>query len=124
MRVVLDHLNTHKPAALYETFAPADARRLLKTLAVHYTPQHGSWLTMAEMALRLWHRHCLDRRLPDETRLTGEIAASENARNAAHATIAWRFTATKAREKLHRLYPSNAKWRSTRDNPLSLRGTP
>jgi DDE superfamily endonuclease len=53
MRVVLDHLNTHKPAALYETFAPADARRLLKTLAVHYTPQHGSWLTMAEMALRL-----------------------------------------------------------------------
>jgi len=81
----------------------------LKKLAFHYTPKHGSWLNMAEMELSILQRQCLDRRIPNETILTREIAVYENARNAAQVTIAWRFTTTKAREKLHRLYPSNSK---------------
>jgi hypothetical protein len=109
IRVVLDNLNTHKPASLYETFAPAEARRIVKKLEFHYTPKHGSWLNMAEIEWSILQRQCLDRRIPDATILTRELAAYEDARNAAHATIAWRFTTTKAREKLHRLYPSNAK---------------
>jgi hypothetical protein len=109
IRVGLDNLNTHKPASLYETFAPAEARRILKKLEWHYTPQHGSGLNMAEIELSIFQRQCLDRRIPDATVLTREIAAYEDARNAAHATIAWRFTPTKARETLHRLYPSNTK---------------
>src|SRR5215467_7550165 len=109
IRVMLDNLNMHQPASLYETFEPAEARRMLKKLALHYTSKHGSWLNMAEMELSILQRQCLDRRIPDATILTREIAAYENARNAAHATIVWRFTTTKAREKLHRLYPSNSK---------------
>ena len=109
IRVVLDNLNTHKPASLYETFEPAEARRILKKLEFHYTPKHGSWLNMAEIEFSILQRQCLDRRIPDATILTREIAVYEDARNAAHATIAWRFTTTKARAKLHRLYPSNSK---------------
>jgi DDE superfamily endonuclease len=109
IRVVLDNLNTHKPASLYETFEPAEARRILKKLEFHYTPKHGSWLNMAEIEFSILQRQCLDRRIPDEAMLTREVAAYEDARNAAHATIAWRFTPTKAREKLHRLYPSHSK---------------
>lgn len=108
-RVVLDNLNPHNPASRYETFAPAEARRILKQLEFHYTPKHGSWLNMAEIELSILQRQCLDRRIPDDTILTRASSAYEDARNAAHATIAWRFTTTKAREKLHRLYPSNAK---------------
>jgi DDE superfamily endonuclease len=109
IRVVLDNLNTHKPASLYEAFAPAEARRILKKLEFHYTPKHGSWLNMAEIELSILQRQCLERRIPEETILTREIAAYEDARNAAQATITWRFTTTGAREKLHRLYPSNSK---------------
>jgi transposase len=108
IRVVLDNLNTHKPASLYEAFAPAEARRILKKLEFHYTPKHGSWLNMAEIALSILQRQCLARRIPDAVTLTREIIAYEDARNAAHATITWRFTTTAAREKLHRLYPSNS----------------
>lgn len=109
MRVVLDNLNTHKPASLYEAFAPAEARRLLKKLAFHDTPKHGSWLHRAEIELSILQGQCLDRRIPNEAMLTREIAAYEETRNAAQATIVWRFTTTKARKKLHRLYPSNSK---------------
>ena len=109
IRLVLDNLNTHKPAALYEAFAPAEARRILKKLEWHYTPKHGSWLNMAEIELSLLQRQCLDRRIPDEATLSREITAYADTRNAAQATITWRFTTTKAREKLHRLYPSNVK---------------
>jgi hypothetical protein len=109
IRVVLDNLNTHKPASLYEAFEPAEARRLLKKLELHYTPKHGSWLNMAEIELSILQRPCLDRRIPDNAMLTREIIAYEDTRNAAHARIVWRFTTTKAREKLHRLYPSNSK---------------
>jgi hypothetical protein len=109
IRVVMDNLNTHKPASLYETFAPAEARRLLKKLKFHDTPKHGSWLNMAEIELSILSRQCLDRRIPDDATLRREITTYEDTRNAAKATITWRFTTTDAREKLHRLYPSTSK---------------
>jgi hypothetical protein len=109
IRVVMDNLNTHKPASLYETFAPAEARRLLKKLKFHYTPKHGSWLNMAEIELSILSRQCLDRRIPDDATLRREITTYEDTRNAAKTTITWRFTTTDAREKLHRLYPSTSK---------------
>ena len=109
MRVVLDNLNPHKPAAFSEAFAPAEARRIVKKLALHDTPKHRSWLHMAEIELSLLQRQCLARRIPDKATLTRETTAYEDARNAAHATITWRFTTTAAQEKLHRLYPSNSK---------------
>ena len=106
MRVVLDHLNTQKIASLYEAFEPAEARRIARKLELHYTPQHGSWLTMAEIALRVLQQQCLDRRLPDADTLKRDIAAWEHQRNAEQATIDWRFSVTDARKKLERLYPS------------------
>jgi transposase len=107
IRVVLDNLSTHKPEALYETFAPAEARRLLRLLEFHYTPKHGSWLNMAELELSILARQCLAQRVPDIATLHTLLAAYEARRNTAKATITWQFTAEKARVKLHRLYPSN-----------------
>ncbi len=106
IRVVMDNLNTHKAASLYETFAPAEARRILKQLEFHFTPKHGSWLNMAEIELSVLTRQCLARRIPDEETLKCEVAAYEESRNQANATINWRFTSQDARVKLHRLYPS------------------
>ena len=106
VRVVLDNLNTHKPASLYETFPPAEARRILKKLEFHYTPKHASWLNMAEIELSVLSRQCLNRRIEDERTLTQELAAYEQRRNHARATINWRFTSQEARVKLQRLYPS------------------
>jgi hypothetical protein len=106
VRVVMDNLNTHKAASLYETFAPAEARRVLKKLAFHYTPKHGSGLNMAEIALSILTRQCLDRRIPDEDTLQREVQAYEKSRNDARATIDWQFTSRDARMKLHHLYPS------------------
>jgi hypothetical protein len=106
IRVVLDQLNTHGPAALYEAFAPAEARRLVEKLACHHTPKHGSWLNMAEIELSILQRQCLDRHLPDAVPLILEVAAWEAQRNQERATIDWRFSITDAREKLKRLYPS------------------
>jgi transposase len=108
IRVVLDNLNTHKPAALSETFAPAEAHRLRQKVEFHYTPKHGSWLNMAEIELRVLARHCLHRRIATEATLKRELATVEAARNAARATIHWQFTTTQARVKLHRLYPSTS----------------
>jgi hypothetical protein len=107
VRVVLDNLNTHRAASLYEAFAPAEARRIVKKLEFHYTPKHGSWLNMAEIELSVLQRQCLDRRIADETTLAHEIAAWEKERNEKQATIDWRFSVTDAREKLKRLYPSH-----------------
>jgi DDE superfamily endonuclease len=104
--VVLDNLNTHKIASLYEAFAPAVARRIARKLELHYTPKHGSWLNMAEIELSVLQQQCLDRRIPDEATLTREIAAWENQRNTEQAIIDWRFSVTDARKKLKRLYPS------------------
>jgi hypothetical protein len=104
--LVLDNLNTHVPAALYEAFPPAEARRIVERLELHYTPVHGSWLNMAEIELSVLARQCLDRRIPDADTLTHELAAWQTARNAATAPIAWRFTTADARIKLTHLYPS------------------
>jgi DDE superfamily endonuclease len=104
--LVLDQLNTHTPAALYEAFPPAEAKRLADKLEIHYTPAHGSWLNMAEIELSVLQRQCLDRRLGNRATMEGELAAWVAARNAAAMTIDWQFTTADARIKLQRLYPS------------------
>lgn len=106
IRVVLDQLHTHRPAALYETFPAAEARRSRKKLEFPYTPTPGSWLNMAAIALSVLQRQCLDRRLPDVPALTQEVQAYEHRRNTQRATIDWPFTTQEARTKWHRLYPS------------------
>ncbi len=106
IRVVLDNLNTHTRAALYEAFAPAEARRLLRKLEFHYTPVHGSWLTMAEFEFSMLARQCLNRRIGDRDTLVTEVTAWQAARNEQRASIHWQFTVDDARRKLHRLYPS------------------
>jgi len=108
VRVVMDNLNTHKAASLYEKFAPEEARRILRKLEFHYTPKHGSWLNMAEIELSVFSRQCLDRRIGDEQTLKREVKKLEEARNAACAKIEWRFTTEDARRKLQRLYPSTS----------------
>jgi hypothetical protein len=107
IRVVLDNLSTHKPEALYETFPPEEARRIVRKLEFHYTPTHGSWLNMAELELSVLARQCLAQRVPDVPTLRTLLAAYETRRNKEKATITWQFTNEKARVKLHRLYPSN-----------------
>ena len=104
--VVLDNLNTHVGGALYETFPPEEAHRLLARLELHYTPKHGSWLNMAEIEFSVLGRQCLNRRIPDSTILMREVAAWETERNHRQTTISWRFTTADARIKLKRLYPS------------------
>jgi len=103
--LVNDNLNTHGPVALYETFEPAEAKRILDRLEFHYTPKHGSWLNMVEIEIGVLCQQCLDDRIPDEDTLHHEIAAWEAQRNAQHATVNWQFTTIDARNKLKRLYP-------------------
>jgi DDE superfamily endonuclease len=103
--LVLDNLSTHTPAALYETFEPGEARRLVERLEIHYTPKHGSWMNMAELELSVLARQCLDRRIPDMGMLRREAAAWEESRNAAAVSVDWQFTTADARVKLKRLYP-------------------
>jgi hypothetical protein len=109
IRIVMDNLNTHKWASLYEVFEPAEARRILRKLEFHYTPKHASWLNMAEIELSVLMRQCLDRRIPDEETLRREVKAYEDRRNETRAAIDWQFTCKDARIKLHRLYPSISK---------------
>jgi len=104
--LVLDQLNTHTPASLYDAFPPAEAKRLADKLEIHHTPAHGSWLNMAEIELSALQRQCLDRRLGDRATMEREVAAWVAARNAAEASIDWQFTTADARIKLKRLYPS------------------
>jgi len=106
IRVVLDNLNTHTGAALYQRFAPAEARRILRKLEFHYTPKHGSWLNQVEIEWSVLTRQCLDRRIGEIAALRREIGAWEGKRNAAKATVQWRFGVDEARVKLARLYPS------------------
>ncbi len=105
--LVLDNLNIHSPASLYEAFPPAEAKRLADRLEIHYTPKHGSWLNMAEIELGILQRQCLDRRLGDRATLTSEVAAWVATRNARVRRIDWRFTTADARIKLKRLYPAH-----------------
>lgn len=103
--LVMDQLNTHSTVSLYETFAPAEARRLAQKLEIHHTPRHGSWLNMAEIELSALSRQCLDRRIADKATLERETAAWQARRNAAGTKINWRLTTPDARIKLKRLYP-------------------
>lgn len=106
IRLVMDNLNTHMPSSLYETFQPAEAKRILNKLEIHYTPKHGSWLNMAEIELSVLSRQCLDRRIPDALTLTKEVNAWQKDRNNKGTTMNWRFTTADARIKLKKLYPS------------------
>lgn len=103
--LVVDNLNTHHPGALYEHFAPAEARRLAAKLEWHYTPEHGSWLNIAECELSVLARQCLKRRIPDADTLRTEVDAWVQRRNQAQVTVDWQFTTDDARIKLKRLYP-------------------
>jgi hypothetical protein len=103
--LVMDNLNTHDPASLYEAFEPAEARRILDRLEIHHTPKHASWLNMAETELSVLGRQCLARRIPDQPTLTGEVAAWESDRNTSAVRVDWQFTTADARIKLKRLYP-------------------
>ena len=110
IRVVLDNLSTHTPGALYEAFAPEEARRILRRLEFHYTPKHASWLNRVEIEISVLVKECLDRRIPDKATLASEIAAWERRRNTAGARINWIFTVERAREKLGRAYPPRVDW--------------
>ncbi len=104
--LVMDNLNTHTPASLYEAFEPAEAKRLADKLETHYTPKHGSWLDMAEIEIGILNRQCLNRRLDRVEQLRTEVAAWEHDRNHRTVEVNWRFRTADARIKLKRLYPS------------------
>ena len=104
--LVMDNLNTHAPASLYEAFEPAEARRLAKRLEIHYTPKHGSWLNMAEIEIGALVGQCLDRRIPDRDAMRREVGAWQERRNRESVRVDWRFTTADARVKLKSLYPS------------------
>ena len=105
VRLVMDNLNTHNVASLYETFEPEEARRLAERLEIHYTPKHGSWLNMAEIELSALKGQCLDRRIPDMATMQAEVAAWERNRTNSARKIVWQFTTADARIRLRRLYP-------------------
>ena len=109
IRVVQDNLSTHSPGALYEAFAPAEARRILRRLEFHYTPKHASWLNMVEIEIGVLRGQCLDRRIDDAKWLHREIAAWERQRNTERARIKWMFTTDKARAKMGHAYPNTPK---------------
>ena len=104
--LVMDNLNTHTGASLYETFPPHEARRLLERLEIHYTPKHGSWLNIAEIELRVLSGQCLNRRIPDKQTLKNEVTQWQNQRNSRQAKVDWHFSTDNARIKLKRLYPT------------------
>ena len=106
VRLVMDNLNTHNIASLYEAFEPHEARRLANRLDIHYTPKHGSWLNMAEIEFSALKGQCLNRRIPDMVTMQNEIAAWETNRNNRMRKIDWQFTTADARIKLKRLYPN------------------
>lgn len=103
--LVCDNLNTHSPACLYARFEPEEAHRIAQKIEWHYTPEHGSWLNMAECELSVLARQCLARRIPDRDTLAREALAWETRRNALAVSIDWQFTTADARIKLRRLYP-------------------
>jgi len=105
VRLVLDNLNTHSTASLYETFPPEEARRLAERLEIHYTPKHGSWLNIAEIELSVLKGQCLDRRIPDMQTMKQHVAAWKDIRNNRESKITWQFLTADARIKLKRLYP-------------------
>jgi transposase len=105
IRVVLDNLSTHSPAALYQAFPASEARRVLRRIEFHYTPKHASWLNMVEIEIGVLRGQCLDRRIDSQDHLVREVAAWERRRNASGARINWMFSTERAREKMARAYP-------------------
>ena len=103
--LVMDNLNTHSTASLYEAFPPVEARRLAERLEIHYTPKHGSWLNIAEIELSVLQGQCLNRRIPDIETMRNEVNSWQTNRNNKIKKIDWQFTTTDARIKLKRLYP-------------------
>lgn len=103
--LVMDNLNTHKPASLYKAFPPEEARRIIKKLEIHYTPKHGSWLDIAEIELNVMTRQCLSRRISSIDVLRSELVAWEDERNNGKSKVNWQFTTKDARIKLVSLYP-------------------
>lgn len=103
--LVMDNLNTHKPASLYKKFDPPKAHRLLGKLEIHYTPKHGSWLDIAEIELNVMTRQCLSRRIPSIDMLRRELSVWESERNNSYAKVNWQFRTADARIKLKSLYP-------------------
>jgi hypothetical protein len=104
--LVMDNLNTHRPASLYEAFPPAEAKRIWDRLEIHYTPLHGSWLNIAECEFSVLSRQCTNRRLSDREALTAATSAWEEERNRGAAPVQWQFTTADARIKLAHLYPT------------------
>jgi DDE superfamily endonuclease len=104
--LVMDNLNTHKLASLYEAFPPEQARRIAERIEVHYTPKHGSWLNVAEIELSVLARQCLDRRIESVEALLDELEPWQTERNDRAVGVSWRFTTADARIKLRRLYPA------------------
>ena len=109
IRVVQDNLSTHSAGALYQTFPPAEARRILRRIEFHYTPKHASWLNMVEIEIGVLRGQCLARRIDDPKQLRREISAWERQRNAARSRIKWMFTTEKARTKMRSAYPNASK---------------
>lgn len=105
VRLVMDNLNTHNIASLYETFEPKEARRLADRLDIHHTPKHGSWLNMAEIELSVLKGQCLNRRIADMATMQAEVEAWERDRNNSNRKINWQFITADARVKLKHLYP-------------------
>jgi len=104
--LVMDNLNTHKPASLYKRYSPEEARRIIKRLEIHYTPKHGSWLDIAEIELNVMTRQCLSRRIDDIETLRNQLAVWETERNTLAAKVNWQFRTDDARIKLCSLYPT------------------
>ena len=100
---MLDNQSTHTPASLYNALPAEEARRILRRIEFHYTPQHASWLNMVEIGVL--QRQCLSRRIPDRATLAAETAAWEKQRNASKAQVNWTFTADKSRDSMARVYP-------------------
>jgi hypothetical protein len=112
IRVVLDNLSAHSAGALHQAFEPAEARRILTKLGLHFTPKHASWLNMVEIEIGVMVAQCLSRRIADKATLVAEIAAWERSRSRAGATINWLFTVDRARAKRGRAYPKPASART------------
>lgn len=104
--LVMDNLNTHKAASLYKMYPPAEARRIIRRLEIHYTPKHGSWLDIAEIELNVMTRQCLSRRIEDIDTLRKELSSWEAERNTSASKVNWQFKTSDARIKLCSLYPS------------------
>ena len=119
--LVMDNLNTHSIASLYKAFPPEEARRIAKRIEVHYTPKHGSWLDIAEIAINIMTRECLGRRIPDMEALCKELRAWNDAYSKNPAPVNWQFKASDSRIKLKKLYPDIAVFRKARDDRRSAK---